>query len=105
MKFMHMRMHEPEVEGADSILLAHGGVTVAYEVKENNIEYAVAKCHRNDNFSRKIGRDISMGRFLAGQKAIIPLSDKIPIKALIKQQIYDEIENIEGDFDISYRLF
>jgi hypothetical protein len=58
MKFMHFRYHW------DKELEAKGGVTVAYEVKDNVISMSMAKCHERDNFCRKIGRDIAMGRYM-----------------------------------------
>lgn len=106
MKFIHMRYHDLiEYENTDmAILLAHGGITAAYEVKDNYIEYSVAKCHRKDNFCKKVGRDIAIGRFLAGKKTIIPLDEKTPIQSLIRNDIYREYKDMQM-FDIAYRLY
>lgn len=107
---MHMRYHDPEIaateedDPAPDNLLAHGGLTAAYEVKDNHIEYSIAKCHCKDNFCKKRGRDISMGRFLAGKKNIIPLDEKTPIQSLIRNDIYAMYKDMQM-FDIAHRLY
>lgn len=108
MKFIHMRYHnEHDLSipmNEDLPVEAHGGITAAYEVKDNHIEYSIAKCHRKDNFCKKVGRDIAIGRFLAGKKTIIPLDEKTPIQSLIRNDIYREYKDMQM-FDIAYSLY
>lgn len=45
-----------------------GGFTIAYRQHPNNsIEWNYARCNEQDNFSRKIGRDISVGRLVSNK--------------------------------------
>lgn len=55
----HIRALDPNV----GVILAHGGVTVAYEVKDNgDVVAAAALCSWEDVFSRQLGRTIAVGR-------------------------------------------
>jgi hypothetical protein len=48
-----------------------GGVTIAYELQENNqgkkLVFAVAQVSKKDNYCKKIGRDVSLDRFIKGE--------------------------------------
>lgn len=45
-----------------------GGFTVAYRVLDSgNIEWNYARCNEYDNFSRKIGRNIAVGRLISNK--------------------------------------
>lgn len=58
-----------------------GGFTVAFRQIENGIEYAVARCHPNDNFVKKNGRVKAAGRLNSPryvQKLILDTADLTP---------------------------
>jgi len=63
-KFLHIRrvispyFHEAQVE----VVSNKGGVTVAYELVDGTLRYAVARCSERDNFCRKTGRTLAAGR-------------------------------------------
>jgi hypothetical protein len=49
---------------------SRGGATIAY-IHEGALTHAtIAKCHRNDNFSRRTGRAISANRLMNGVRDI-----------------------------------
>lgn len=57
---------KPQIEGK-------GGATVAYRQEPNgSFSYAIAVCSERDNFNRRIGRDISLGRLVKGPAATVP---------------------------------
>ena len=57
---------KPQIEGK-------GGATVAYQREPNgSFSYAVALCSDRDNFNRRIGRDISLGRLVKGPAVVVP---------------------------------
>lgn len=58
MKYLHLR------EKKHGNILPKGGMTVAYDVQDNIVKLAMAKCSKRDQYSRKRGRDISTGRFV-----------------------------------------
>lgn len=57
-KFIHVRRYE-----GDSIS-SKGGRTIAYytPLLKDSFIYAVAKCHEQDNFNKKVGRNKAAGR-------------------------------------------
>lgn len=57
-KFHHRRLLDPVY----NTISGKGGATIAYEVMGNNIQYAVARCHTNDNFNKAQGRIKAAGR-------------------------------------------
>lgn len=58
-KFLHYRVVENgAVEGK-------GGATVAYIEGENGVSYGEAQCSFRDNYNRKLGRDIALGRLFS----------------------------------------
>lgn len=84
-RFVHLRYHNP----ANKTVLCKGGATICYfvvdsknvgdfpvkesitqdeylKLKEDSklVYYSISKCHEKDNFCRRIGRDISLGRLL-----------------------------------------
>ena len=62
-RFRHYRLHDK-----DEKILPRGGVTVYYEeVEPKYFRVGIAYCSPLDNFSREIGRAISMGRFKNGR--------------------------------------
>jgi hypothetical protein len=50
-KFIHLRKFTDE--GAIS---SNGGITVAYQVHEDEVIFAIAWCHHKDNFVKSLGR-------------------------------------------------
>ena len=76
-KFKHLRFfEEQDTEASVPVMVyaAHGGETVAYVDttpektldEPHTFEYTRAICHTNENFNKKIGRDVSAGRLKAG---------------------------------------
>jgi len=72
-KFIHLRNHEAEISegvaGPTSEITAWGGVTIGYievpcedDKDKKEILYTFAKCCVSDNFNKKIGRNICIGR-------------------------------------------
>ena len=59
-RFAHRRIVNP-----DGDIDPRGGLTFAYEQKGNEIHYALARCHRNDNFNKQQGRVKAAGRLLS----------------------------------------
>lgn len=52
----------------------NGGYTVCFvDNQDGSLSYAVAKCHKNDNYNRKIGRDKARDR-LAGNGKTVTMS-------------------------------
>lgn len=62
-KFMHFR--NIEETGNGSIVDSRGGATVAYVQGEDGISFAVAYCHPNDNYNKRLGRAKAAGRLLS----------------------------------------
>lgn len=62
-KFRHMRYSDQQGNSSNM-----GGITFAFrQVDKNEIRVAVAFCSEQDNFSRKRGREISLGRLERGR--------------------------------------
>ena len=73
-KFAHRRYINPNT----GLIDGKGGATIAYrEIGNNQIEFAIAKCHENDNFCKQIGRIKSEGR-LQSHKSRQVFSGSIP---------------------------
>ena len=82
-KFIHLRLHE------DGELCAEGGITIAYKIENNLIKYSLAKCHWRDNYNKKRGRDISMGKKNKNVLVItLPCLSEIYPKSQITDNIY-----------------
>lgn len=56
-KYIHLRCHNQYGD-----LLAKGGVTIAYTIDGNIVNYAFAKCNKHDHFDRRVGRVKAAGR-------------------------------------------
>lgn len=66
LRFAHIRLENHPDE--ESPFYPRGGETFCYEFLPNGkIKVAHSYCSIKDNYSRKIGRTITMGRMLAGQ--------------------------------------
>ncbi len=64
-KYMHLRG-----------MTSRGGVTIAYETNSdcNTITFAVARCSKDDNFNKSVGREIALGRLLRGHHTVIDMA-------------------------------
>jgi hypothetical protein len=61
MRWLHIRRRDKQGN-----LTPKGGMTVAYDLEEGIVFFAVAKCSKKDHYCRKTGRSISQGRFDKG---------------------------------------
>jgi hypothetical protein len=52
------------------------GVTFAFRLLKNRIEFATAVQHRNDDFTRKIGAKTAIEHFNNGQTVFFPIHSK-----------------------------
>lgn len=77
-RFLHIR------EQFNGALLGKGGTTVAYEEDVGTIRFAVAKCSPRDNYCRKTGRAIAIGRLNANKDRTIVHADGKPIEAILR---------------------
>lgn len=83
-KFLHIRPTTDNFQFHNK-----GGTTVAYEVEENEMRFALAKCSKNDNFCRKTGRTLAAGRLK---------SDRLSVFVTLGQQSPEEIiRNFVGE--------
>lgn len=73
-KFIHLRRCDyvitPDLQVEEQIS-AHGGVTVAYDITNDSVRYAVAKCHDKDRYVKAEGRNRSQGRLLSGRPEFV----------------------------------
>ena len=59
-KFLHYRVVSGgQVEGK-------GGATIVFVAGEQGVSFAEAYCSYRDNYNRRLGRDIALGRMAAG---------------------------------------
>lgn len=89
-RFLHIRKTiNPQPDMLKDIIQCKGGMTVAYEVDDDTIRFAVAKCSIRDNYCRKTGRSIALGRLNASKDQTIVHMTGTPIEAIIRN-----IENV-----------
>lgn len=63
-RFLHIRRYIPTTDFYSNHIQTKGGKTICYrELDDGTIEYTVARCSARDNFCRKTGRSIALGRF------------------------------------------
>lgn len=79
-RFLHIR----KFHNVDDTLLGKGGTTVAYEVDDDTIRFAIAKCSPRDNYCRKTGRVIALGRLQANKDFTIVHMMGNPIEAILR---------------------
>lgn len=60
-RFAHRRVIDQET----GEISPRGGLTFAYEQVGNEIHYAIARCHTNDNFNKQQGRVKAAGRMMS----------------------------------------
>lgn len=81
MKFIHLRSG------------TKGGYTIAYEKVDSPEQYdslyrwSYAQCSNKDNYCKKIGRDIAMGRIMAGQSKYFILPNSLPKNSIVTELI------------------
>ena len=87
-KFLHIRPYAPAPLYFDAFIKANkGGVTVAYELSEGTLRYAIARCSNNDNFCRKTGRTLAAGRLKSDR-----LSTTVQVNDGINFENHGEVE-------------
>lgn len=64
--YAHIRNHN-----SDGTVAGNGGVTIAYQVDDNIITYAIAKCHDKDRYSKYLGRIKAEGRLNSKNHAMM----------------------------------
>lgn len=54
----------------------HGGITLAAEIGDNHkvIKFAIAKCHRKDNYVKHIGWNKAVGRVISKNEYLEPVA-------------------------------
>lgn len=85
-KFCHVRNY-----GEDGEILPFGGLTIAFtKLDEGKIVASLAVCSDRDNFNKKVGRLISMGRLLSQKPGMnysidTPVQDIFALKSLLSK--------------------
>jgi hypothetical protein len=96
MKTFYQHVRYPNDDGSISNL---GGLTYAFTIDEEHVHFAVSVCSVNDNYSKKIGRQLSTERlnaYMAGSQILTglspegqyPLAYSVP-KAVVIQHLFD----------------
>ena len=81
-RFLHVRNIEDSETGTHA---CKGGATVAYDVVDGVVQFAVAICSTRDNFCRRIGRAVSEGRLKDGHKVMtLNLNGQKPIQVILE---------------------
>jgi hypothetical protein len=78
--YIHLRL----IDGTGK-KLNRGGATIAFREVGDEIEYAIAKCSPNDNFSRKLGRIKSEGRLNSPRYRQVTKSTYLDFKNSVHQ--------------------
>lgn len=74
-KFIHLRKISRE-----GIPKEKGGMTLAYDITDNSINYTFAWCSDKDHYNKAIGRAVASGRLDADKHTyILPRTDKEPL--------------------------
>lgn len=93
-KFMHFRYPAENQPGG---VATRGGLTVAFDEVEGEVEYAVAKCHKRDNFCRANGRNIASHRLERWQHGAQVFSgDRDAFVAYIEDLMFRNPEELGG---------
>lgn len=67
--FVHLRYYNDAGQPTNT-----GGITIAYQDEGEKLRVAFSRCHWNDNFCRRIGRNIATGRLASGDCWLIDKS-------------------------------
>lgn len=88
-KYHHIRNWDYNNETVSNL----GGLTVAYRIDNDSgvISYALAKCAENENFCRKTGREIALGRLKNYRKRRETSSTE-----------YDLLTSLEVEWEMGY---
>lgn len=90
----------------DDRVLEKGGLSLGVRLTEKDVEVVLAKCHKKDNFNKKIARDLLNER-ICKQEFVIHIEketiEDIFVNELIKNKILDKeqyvpIEKIHINF-------
>lgn len=94
MKFIHLRYRFQDLvtNMNPQGLYNRGGVTICYEKTPTHFTYSLAYCNLKDNFNRRIGREISSGRFRGGWFWVIPLHPDQDIRDALDQKVLIKIK-------------
>lgn len=89
---------------SDGVVEFKGGTTLVFYVQPNGpkhttVIYALARCHENDGFERKIGRDLAQIRL---EEAPTILSLDFPSTFLVSKVL--EVDSNEVPVSCNYRL-
>ncbi len=63
-KYIHLRVHK---DAFSTYPEAKGGITFAYDITGNTINFTASKCNAKDHYNKKIGRAIAGGRLACGK--------------------------------------
>lgn len=69
-KYIHLRVYKDE---HSTVPEAKGGITFAYDITGDTINFTTSTCNARDHYNKKIGRAIAGGR-LACNKGVSLLS-------------------------------
>lgn len=100
MKYMHLRFGQ--VSDGKANYYPRGGMTFAWEVKDDGLSVGVSICSLNDNFCRRIGRSVADGRVNWHWKN--EDFKKIPTNKDIAEQLAEQFVNLDGFIDYEYYL-
>lgn len=70
--FIHLRYYNEEDKPYNT-----GGITIAYRDEKDHYRVAYSRCHWNDNFCKRIGRNIATGRLASGDYYNVPASKDV----------------------------
>jgi len=87
--------HKP-LKTDENRITNNNGITIAIQEKDKKLYWGFAKCNPKDNYSKRIGRNIAVGRSTKGQY-ITAIVDKEIIKLIIQKII--ELNNGSNAFN------
>lgn len=101
--FRHERNYETinRLDGQQKVVSPKGGLTVYVELDpaHKTFAFSYALCHNNDNFDKKIARDIAKGRFNSEDWYEVGNYDEnISVLANIKNALYNMFYGDEAGF-------
>jgi len=98
-KFIHRRYVtkatlEDKLAGKQFSVSGKGGVTVAYywAADQSKVLIGVARCHQDENFNKRVARDIAMGRLYSNKKNRHTELDLLGLKNLTPKSIHDIVD-------------